>query len=282
MSSFKPSQYEIKDEGAAPGEMRVVKLDEPSKPDVQAFVPSRIREPGQGEYRTVKAKFGPLAATDASRASRTQKDSRFAINPLLREPLAVEEEERRVIEERVRDRITAVSEDVRRQASEVGFQEGYKKGYDEAFAKFREDGRQSLENFQVFLAGCENAKRDIFKANERYLVELVYRVSKMVLMRELQADKQYVTRLTQELVERVGARENIRIKLNPADLEVAAQLRQDLEMSLGTLKNVNVEASAQVEGGGCIVETQWNAIDASIETQLKNIHDSLTGERSSG
>ncbi len=280
--SFKPSQYEIKDEGAAPGEMRVVKLDEPSKPDVQAFVPSRIREPGQGEYRTVKSKFGPLAATDASRASRTQKDSRFAINPLLREPLAVEEEERRVIEERVRDRISAVSEDVRRQASEVGFQEGFKKGHDEASAKFREEGRQSLEDFQIFLASCENAKRDIFKANERYLVELVFRVSKMVLMRELQADKQYVTRLTQELVERVGARENIRIKLNPADLEVATQLRQELELSLGTLKNVNVEASAQVEGGGCIVETQWNAIDASVETQLKNIHASLTGERSGG
>lgn len=280
--SFKPTEFEVLEDAAKSGDVRVVKLDQSDSHEVQAFVPSTIKEPGQGQYETIRSKYGPLAATDPARQSRTQKDSRFAMNPLLREPLAVEEEERRVIEEKVRTRITAVSDDARKQASELGFQEGFKKGYEEAFKKFREEGHENMAKFEAVLETLENAKHDIFKANERYLIEMIFRVSKMVLMRELQTDKNYVTRLVQELVERVGARENIRIKLNSEDMKIAGQLKQDLETHVGLLKNVNIEASPQITVGGCVVETQWNAIDASFETQLKNIHDSLTGEHAGG
>ena len=51
---------------------------------------------------------------------------------------------------------------------------------------------------------------------------------------------------------------------------------------MGDLKNLQIEGSDQFRSGGCTVETQWNAIDASIETQLKGLYDALMGVGTQG
>jgi flagellar assembly protein FliH len=171
--------------------------------------------------------------------------------------------------------VESVAEEVRAQAAKQGYDEGLKQGHEEAFRRFREEAAERIRSFDLFLAEAETAKEQIYRANERFLIETVFRVSKMVLLKELTTDKEYVTRLARDLIERVGVRENIRIKISPSDMDTAALLKEGLEKSLGTLKNLNIEPSAQVQGGGCIVETEWNAIDASIQTQLQGIYDAL-------
>src|SRR6476660_1549829 len=78
-------------------ETRVMKLDASAKPVIEQFQFGKLQRAGEGDYTATKSKFGPLAGTDEDRPVRAQKDSRFSMNPLLREPLAIEEEERRAI-----------------------------------------------------------------------------------------------------------------------------------------------------------------------------------------
>jgi flagellar assembly protein FliH len=122
---------------------------------------------------------------------------------------------------------------------------------------------------------CEKLKSEIYIANERYVVDLAYRIAKMVLLRELTTDREYVVRLAKELIEKVGARDNIRLRVNEGDLQIASQIKDGLAKSLGELKNLHIEPSKQVQRGGCILETEWNAINASVDTQLQGIYDSL-------
>lgn len=278
---FKPNQQEVHEDAKADGP-RVVKIDTASVPVVQEFELSRLSKEGEGDYAFTRKKYGALAATDFDRstvASKTRKDARFSINSLLRDPLSIEEEERRVMDEKVQARVSAIEEEARARASEIGYADGLKQGHEEAFRRFQTESAERMAGLEQLIASLEGAKREIFRANERYLVELVFRVARMVLLRELSADKEYVLRLTRELIERVGARENIRVRVHPDDLETAALLKDGLEKALGTLQNLNVEASAQVRRGGCELETQWNVIDASVETQLEGIHDALVGSK---
>lgn len=288
MSKFKPSEFHIQTEkgavaaqgapaSAAEQEERIVKADAPPEMIVQAYVPSTFKKSGDTSYGAVKAKYGALAVTDTERTARPQKDRRFSLNPLLRDPLSVEEEERRVIEERVRDRIETLKEDTKKQAFDVGYQDGLKQGYEKAFQEFRAEGQTKLAKLETLIQEFESAKDEIYRANERVLVEMIYRIARMVMLKELSADKDYVARIARDLLERVGARENIRIRINPAEAATITSLKEELERSLGTLKNLNIETSNQVERGGCVVETEWNSIDASIETQLKGVYEALVG-----
>ncbi|MGZ3707783.1 MAG: FliH/SctL family protein [Bdellovibrionota bacterium] len=276
-----PKKIDIKEEATKSTDVRVVKIDTSREPDVRTFDFPKIQKAGDGDYGATKAKFGPLAATDAERVARAQKDRRFSLNPLLRDPLSVEQEERRVIEEKVRARVSALADDAKAEAAAVGYQDGLQKGYDEAYARFQKEAGERLGYLDQFLEAAETSKAEIFKANERFVMETVFRIARMVVLRELQTDKDYLLRLTRELIERVGVRDNISILINPEDLVSVKMLKDGLEQSLGALSNLNVEASTQIKRGGCSIETQWNLIDAAIDTQLQGLYEGLVAKTAS-
>lgn len=282
MSKFKLNDFQIHPESAKSTEIKITPLDNGGRPVVEDFSIHSIKKEGDGDYQFVKSKYGPLAATDPERVERRQRDRRFSLNPLLRDPLSVEQEERRVIEEKVRVRVDTLADEVRAEAAAAGYQEGLEKGRQETLDKLRKDAAVSLEKFNQLVNEAENAKKEIFLANERFLVELIYRIGKMVLLKELTTDKEYLQRLAKELVYRLGARDNIKIKINPEDANTIDQLKDGLEKTYGQLNNLNIEISSQVERGGCKIETEWNAIDASVDTQLQEIYKALTAKSSGG
>jgi len=274
--------FKIQEETAAkPGEkldeLRVMKLDTVNEPVVSQFQFQAIEEAGKGSYAVIKSKYGAIAPTDMERTNTQQRERRFSLNPLVKEPLSVAQEERRIIDEKVEKEIRLLSIEAREKGEASGYEAGLKKGYEEAFSKFKVEAADKLASFEKMVALCEQAKSEIFKANERFLVETVFRLVRMVTLKELSTDREYVLRLAREILEKVGVRENIRLRIHPKDFETLSLLRQGLESSLGSLKNLNIEVSNQIQEGGCFVETQWNAIDACIETQLKGVHDALLG-----
>jgi flagellar assembly protein FliH len=282
MSKFKSSDFKINSEAADVKKFKVSEFQGNTNPVVKQFQFQELNRAGEGTYESVKSKYGPLAVTDAERSERSQKDRRFSLNPLLRGPLSVEEEEQRVIEEKVKAQIDAMTESARLKAADEGYQDGLKKGFEEAFKKFQEDSSQNVEKLQQLVISAENAKEEIFKANERFLIDLVYRISKMVLIKDLSLDREYVYRLARDLINRVGVRDNITLKINSEDSKSLFDLKEGLQKNFGELKNLNIEISSQVERGGCRLETEWNAIDANIETQLKGIYEALFGNNSGG
>jgi flagellar assembly protein FliH len=281
-TKFTPEKFQVDKESESLGDMRVVKLEEGVGHKISSFEPGGLTEQGRGDYATTRAKYGKLATTDKDRTYRSQKDTRFSLSELLRKPLSVEEEERRAIEEKVRARVASMADEVREKARTEGYQEGLQKGYEEAFRRFQQEGAERLARFEKLLGEAENAKQEIFRANERYLMELLFRIARTVLLREAQTDRQLVLRLARELIERVGVRENIRIKVHPDDAATIEMLKEGIEQALGSMKNLAVEVSNQIKGGGCAVETEWNAIDASIDTQLNGLYEALIGGGSGG
>lgn len=279
-TAAKVRRFEIKEEAERSVEMRIVKLDVPTTPHVADFELPRIAKKGDGDYGATKAKYGALAATDPEKVRRGQKDNRFSLNSLLREPLSVEQEEQRVIEERVKTQVEAVTEKAKSEAAAIGYRDGLAKGHEEAFMKFQVESKERMAEFEKLMASAEEAKREIFRANERFLVEMVFRIARMVLLRELTTDREYILRLCTELIERVGVRENIKLGISAEDAQTLSMLKEGIEKKLGAMSNLSIEVSNQIARGGCTVETQWNAIDASIDGALKGIADSLIGRKS--
>ncbi|OFZ78285.1 MAG: hypothetical protein A2583_02405 [Bdellovibrionales bacterium RIFOXYD1_FULL_53_11] len=273
---------DIKSETGEGIDRRVVKLDFGSAMQICDYKMHKLQQAGEHDYKSIKARFGPLAATDPDKHARTAGDSKFKINPLMKNALSIEDEEKRVVEERVQARVNELAEATRQAAHQEGHEAGFKKGQEDAFRKFKEDGAASLKTFEKFVQEAEGLKAEIFKANERFLVETIFRIGRMLFLKELAADKEYVTRLARDLIEKTGVRENITVRVSPEDFKTAAKLREDLDKQLGGLRNLNIEESESIRGGGCEIETEWSAIDAGIEKQLAGIHEGLTGVSRTG
>ncbi len=269
---------DIKNEPKTAGDRTIRELSYGLEKQVREFQMPKLNGPGDGDYRVLKAKYGSLATTDSDRSGLM--DPKFHLNQLVRDPLLIEEEERRAIEERVRARLSELAEEEKKTAGTQGFQAGLEKGRQEALKIFRSEASERLESFDAFLDHCENAKAEIFKANERFLTEMVFRIARMVLLKEVTTDREYVSRLAKSIVDQIGVRENIRIRISEGDFATAQQIKENLETALGALKNLSIEASSQVGAGGCLIDTQWNSVDATLEAQLKGLHEALVGKNS--
>lgn len=269
--SFVPAQT-TKNTQAGVDSPRVVKLTESDRPQITAF-----------ETRSVRRDAAPAASAQRLGAERQvqnalpQKDRRFALSAHVQDPAKIEAEARRALDAQVGARLTEELGKTQQGAFDQGFAEGVKQGAAKAHAEGTVAAQAELEKLKTLIASFEGAKAEIYQANERYLLELVFRIGRMLFLKDLSTDKEYLSRLARELVERMGARENIRIRLNPRDAERAAQIKTDLAQGLGELRNLSIEVDAGIGGGGLEVQTEWSALDASIDTQLKAIHDAITG-----
>lgn len=278
-SKFVRNNSQLKEDPTKDTERRVMKVEMPVGFDVQDYGYQKIVRKEDGDYSRTKKVYGIKASTEKEQSKKKKRDDRFKINPLLKAPLGVEDEERRVIEQLVAEGIKSAEADARKKAAEKGYEEGYKEGYDKAYDKYRQEGTERLNQLREFLKSCESAKVDIFKANERVLIDLVYRIAKKVIEKELETDREYVKRILLDVIDKVGVRENIRLKVNPDDLVSVEKLEKDLKDQLGNLENLNIDTSNKIPKSGCTVETEWNVIDASLETKFKGVYDALVGKQ---
>jgi flagellar assembly protein FliH len=275
MPSFKRYEVVVVDEPATVSEPSILKIDGDFETVIDDFGAPALKKVGERDYAATKARAGALAASDPDRHSPSQKDQRFYINPLLRDPLAIEEEERRFLEERVRAEVESLREAAVQEGYAEGLAAGRLEGERRAFEEARRLAEEAQSRFDRFVSTVEGTKAGVMAAQEQFLVEMVLAVARHVVLRELSTDRDYIVRLLRELVDRIGARDNLTIRVGAGDFAAAAELRSGLEAQLGSLKNLRIEPSPRVVDGGCIVETDWSVVDAAVETQIAQFREQL-------
>jgi flagellar assembly protein FliH len=244
----------------------IVTVDVPTTRTINSFEPEKIKDGKGVHYSDV--------VTGSSDATAI-KNSRFRISELARGPLSVAAEEEARIEEEVKRRLDARLATVRESATKSAYEEGLSKGRTEGRAAALEKAKPMIDTFEGLIAQFENMSADIFKANEEFLIRLVYRCAKAVILKEMQEDTAYTRRLITQLIERLGTKENIKIFVGQKEYSSAEALKAGLAQTLGQLKNISVELDSTVTDRGCRIETDFGEVDARIEVQLQALAATL-------
>jgi flagellar assembly protein FliH len=258
-------------------EFDIPNFDGPRKEaSVREYSPPSFSSNKAQTYKEAKKDFGVVSKFDADRPTKERKDHRFQLNADVSRLLNVTAEEQKVIQEQVNEQVEALAEAARVEAAARGYAEGLEAGKKEAFQAMQKDSDIITAELREVVQNFEGLRNQMFETNEKMLVTMMFRVCRMVLLKELDQDREGVLkRLLRNLVARTGTRENIQIYINPKDLQYLEQLRGDLTAEFGTLKNLSIESSDEVQLGGCRLETDNSDIDARIETQLSRLEEAL-------
>ncbi len=237
--------------------------------EIKSFRPKSLTGEVVNNYSQVKEKFGSLANTDP------KSNSHFNLHPAAKKNLGIEAEERSHLEDLVKAEVEVRLEALRVQAFEEGFEKGRAEGKEKAEGEFFAIVQPLFEQFSNLLQSFDQVKQDVYLANEHFLMQLIYSVAKQVILDDLKVDPNYVKRLTQQIVEKLGAKENIRIRVNRQDFANVEQLREFLKAQFPDLKNVQIDPSDDLALGGVKIETDLSRVNASVEAQLQSIQNSL-------
>ena len=240
-----------------------------SSVDVKPFQPRTLSGVTIHSYEKTKERFGNLAATDVA------VDNRFNLHPAARKSLGIEKEESKHLEGKIAEEVEKRLAELREQARQEGFIQGKTEGEQFALEEFQKKTTPVYDRFVQVLNDFESSKDDIYHANEQFLIQLVFQVAKQVTLKEVKTDPEYVKNLCVLLVEKIGAKDHVKIKVGRDDFAQVEAIRDFLKAQFVDLKNIQIDVSDEFVNGGCKVETDLARINGSVDTQLRLINQTL-------
>ena len=157
------------------------------------------------------------------------------------------------------------------------------KDVEAAYARGRQEGVESSENnletaAQAFASAAEEISRvreSVARNSGNDMLRLVMAISEQIIRREVAADPKVVLTIIENALQSSVRTDQYRIRINPDDLESVTQQKPLFLASISGLKNLSVETDPEISPGGCRVDSDLGDVDATIETQLETIRQSL-------
>jgi len=156
-------------------------------------------------------------------------------------------------------------EEERKTWYEKGLQEGEEKGI-----KAGEDQiKDLLDNLKKVLDDINSKRNDILHEAEKTIIGLAFNISKEIIKKELEEDKELIVDIVQDALKFATDEGKVILRLNPEDLNIIQE--KIFFPSTKGGKNIEITGDKSISQGGCYIETNAGEIDATLETRLKEM-----------
>ena len=156
-----------------------------------------------------------------------------------------------------------------------GYSEGLNKGREEGFAAGQGEVERLIERTHKILEGVMARREEILSETEQQIVELVILMTRKVVKIISENQKSVVMANILQALKKVKGRGDVTIRVNLADVKLTSEHTQDFIKQVENIQGITVLEDSSVEKGGCIVETDFGAIDARIQSQLSELESAI-------
>jgi len=118
-------------------------------------------------------------------------------------------------------------------------------------------------------------KPALFAQAERSVVKLALEISKKLIRREVQVDREIVQSLVKVALSNVAVKSAVTVHLHPDDYKFVLDQRAASRRSGESDQEMILLADRSVERGGCLIESEGGDIDARIEEGFSEIERSF-------
>jgi flagellar assembly protein FliH len=157
------------------------------------------------------------------------------------------------------------------------YRKGFEQGQRDGFAIEEKQMADKARRLESLLTGLGGLKAQIVGETEKELLELAIGIAKCVLSAQVKMDSAVIARTVRAASTLVVDRSQIRIVINPDDMEAVKGLLPELATTTKGAK-LEIAEDPTIERGGCILETGFGRINATIESQLETIQKELEAE----
>lgn len=175
------------------------------------------------------------------------------------------------VEDVILERLKEIQEPAYKQAYELGLVDG-------AEQAFKEQSEQIAERLKVF--DSNNLKMnsllvDLAKQYETTIIKTIFQLAKAIALREITLTKEPLLDALIQITGEIQSSESINVKMNPADLQFIEEVRKRGGRPADALQRVKIVPEDSIQSGGFLIETQYGAIDASINQRVEKAWQAL-------
>lgn len=240
----------------------------------RAYLPKEIAEKKVLEFVPQKLDLGtPEAALEYLEHKKHGSD--FRMNEHVQVQTGVSEietmTESEKSEARALELLAEIQQNAYQEAYQLGLDEGRKKAFEEHSAAITGNLAQLADS----LAAIGNVKHEIVASNEAHMMKLLFHMASRLAGAHLEADQNAILEVLKNALQLASDDENVRVQLNPAQLEFVEEVRKRTGREFEFLKKLRLEPNPSVRPGGCVVETNYGEIDARVEQRVQQLWESV-------
>jgi flagellar biosynthesis/type III secretory pathway protein FliH len=131
-----------------------------------------------------------------------------------------------------------------------------------------------LRRMSDTLRELDELRRSMIRQTEHQIVQLAIEMARRIVRREVQTDTDLLCAMARVALDRLGEGAPATIRLNPEDYHTIVARQGGAWAG----HNVNVTADPSVGRGGCMVESPFGIVDASVEAQFRILEQALLAE----
>jgi flagellar assembly protein FliH len=165
----------------------------------------------------------------------------------------------------------AKKEELETAANSAGFDKGREAGYTEGKA----EADRLVERVHTILERTYQKRDEILVDTEQQLVELVLLISRKVIKVISESQAEVVKANVIEALQKLKNRGDVTVRVNLADAKLTTEHTKDFIQAVENAQSITVLEDSTVDHGGCIVETDFGAIDARISSQLSELEKKI-------
>lgn len=169
-------------------------------------------------------------------------------------------------------------EEIQQQAYQEGYQAGFDQGHKDGLEAGRETMQQAAQHLAAALSALSAPFEELDAEVEQQLLTLAFSVARQIIRRELRSEPGQVVSVVREALGVLpAASRNIRVRLHPADAQL---MREAMSLGEDTDRAWQIVDDPVLTRGGCLVETEFSTVDATVERRINAVvAQVLGGER---
>ena len=203
----------------------------------------------------------------------------FNISPIVAEASGIADLKRKKMDEKIEagvlGRIKEIQEDAYRKAYELGLKEGTEKAFNDANERLDE----RLSKLDGVLQNFNTVKEQVLKENESALIKLIFEIASKIACREIASDQEPILKMLTDLVNGMQKDDQMVLRLSQEDFDFINEIREKSSSKTEDFDHVRLVVSENVETGGCILETNFGSIDATIPERVQRTWGELDSKR---
>lgn len=149
--------------------------------------------------------------------------------------------------------------------------EGYERGYEEGKSQFDTLAKQMLDAINSIIT----ERNKVLEQSEAAIMELALVIARKVTQSTVKDNPEVFQNIFQEALNKVTDKSKVLVRVNPAELKLSQHYAASLQEELKDFKALEIVGDADIERGGCVIETNLGYIDSSISTKFHIIESAL-------
>ncbi|MFH1570571.1 MAG: FliH/SctL family protein [Gemmatimonadota bacterium] len=173
------------------------------------------------------------------------------------------ERQQREAEERHRAEVEKVS------------QERYDEGFRDGVTAKEDEARAAVARLDALHQALKQERHQTLMEAEGLVVDLAVAIARRVTGIQAEVDRRVLVKVIRSALEHLAEKDNLVIKVSPADLQVARRFAQQWVARVDADAVMRVVASDYVERGGCMIESREENVDARLGEQINVMETAL-------